>query len=50
MFGSDWPVCLLAVEYQQQLTIIEAYISEFSVEDKNKIIGGNANKFYNLIS
>lgn len=48
MFGSDWPVCLLAASYQQQLEIIETYISPFSPEDKRNIMGGNAINFYNL--
>lgn len=48
MFGSDWPVCLLAASYEQQLEIVETYISSFSPEDKNKIMGGNAINFYNL--
>lgn len=48
MFGSDWPVCLLAASYEQQLEIVETYISSFSPEDKNKIMGGNALNFYNL--
>ena len=28
LYGSDWPVCLLAAEYKRQLGIIEKYISE----------------------
>ena len=48
LFGSDWPVCLLAADYHQQLEIVETYISSFSVEDKENIMGGNAINFYNL--
>jgi L-fuconolactonase len=48
MYGSDWPVCLLAAEYKEQLSIIEEYISEFSLEDKTAIMGGNTLKFYDL--
>ncbi|MDO5977370.1 amidohydrolase family protein [Flavivirga spongiicola] len=48
MYGSDWPVCLLAAEYQEQLNIIETYISRFSSDDKIKIMGNNAIRFYNL--
>ncbi len=48
LFGSDWPVCLLAASYEQQLEIIETYISSFSPEDKKKIMGENAINFYNL--
>ena len=48
MYGSDWPVCLLAAKYDEQLSIVEAYLSKFSEEDKSKIMGDNAAKFYNL--
>ena len=48
MFGSDWPVCLLAATYEKQLGILENYISASSNEIKAKIMGGNAIKFYNI--
>jgi len=48
LYGSDWPVCTLAAEYQEQLNIIETYISLFSEEEKEKIMGSNAIRFYNL--
>ena len=49
LFGSDWPVCLLAAEYGQVLSIIENYLSRSSEKTKAKIMGLNAMKFYNLI-
>lgn len=48
LFGSDWPVCLLAVEYKEQLEIVKEYISKFTVEEQSKIMGENAIRFYNL--
>ncbi|MFM9838230.1 MAG: amidohydrolase family protein [Cyclobacteriaceae bacterium] len=48
MYGSDWPVCLVAASYQQQLNIITNYLSSFSVSDQEKIMGGNAIHFYKL--
>lgn len=48
MYGSDWPVCLLAAQYQEQLEIIEDYISQFTDGEKALIMGGNAVNFYNL--
>ncbi len=48
LYGSDWPVCLLAAKYEQQLYIIDEYISQYSSEYQLKIMGGNAIKFYNL--
>ncbi len=48
LYGSDWPVCLLAAEYQQQLQIVEDYIKDFAEEDQAKIFGKNAIREYNL--
>ncbi|SFG38243.1 amidohydrolase family protein [Pontibacter chinhatensis] len=48
MFGSDWPVCLVAARYGEMLGIVEDYFSEFSKEEQAAIFGGNATKFYNL--
>jgi L-fuconolactonase len=48
MYGSDWPVCLLAADYKSQLNIIQSYIERFSETEKNLVMGENANRFYNL--
>jgi L-fuconolactonase len=48
MYGSDFPVCLLAANYEQQLSIVNNYFEAFSNVEKKKIMGGNAVKFYNL--
>ncbi|WP_242202151.1 amidohydrolase family protein [Aestuariivivens insulae] len=48
LYGSDWPVCLLAASYEAQLDIIQDYLTHFSSEDQKKIMGGNALDFYNL--
>jgi len=48
MYGSDWPVCLLAASYEKQLNIIEEYLQSFSTTEKHKIMGENAIRFYNL--
>jgi L-fuconolactonase len=48
MFGSDWPVCLLAATYRQVKQLIEEYVEGFSQSDKEKIFGGNAARFYGL--
>ena len=50
MFGSDWPVCLLAATYRQVKQLIEAYVKDFSQSDKDKVFGGNAALFYGLKS
>lgn len=48
LYGSDWPVCLLAAKYAKQLAIVEDYIATFSAYEQAKIMGGNAIDFYNL--
>lgn len=48
MFGSDWPVCLVAAEYPDVVKLIDDYFSSFSGEDKQKIFRQNASQFYNL--
>ena len=48
MYGSDWPVCLVAANYDQQFSIIQKYLEAFSSTEKKKVLGENAKRFYNL--
>jgi L-fuconolactonase len=48
MFGSDWPVCLVASSYQEQLSIINNYLNAFSENEIKKVMGINAQNFYNI--
>lgn len=48
MFGSDWPVCLVASEYGAMKEILTNYISSFSPAEKRMIMGENAISFYRL--
>ncbi len=48
MFGSDWPVCLLAGEYTQVVDAARALTSGLSDEDKLKVFGQNAARIYKL--
>lgn len=48
VFGSDWPVCLVAAEYAQVVGIVEDYFAGFSAEERAALFGGNAAKFYSL--
>jgi L-fuconolactonase len=48
MFGSDWPVCLLAGTYAQVKGLIEEYACGFERSAHEKIFGGNAARFYRL--
>lgn len=48
MYGSDWPVCLVAATYEEQFSIVQKYLKPFSDAEKKQILGGNAERFYNL--
>jgi L-fuconolactonase len=50
MFGSDWPVCLLAGNYGQVKQLIEHYVSHLPLEQQQNILGLNAIRFYGLDS
>jgi L-fuconolactonase len=48
MFGSDWPVCLVAASYGQVKEIIERYVRSHFPQHYPDIFGGNAIRFYGL--
>lgn len=48
MFGSDWPVCLLAGSYKQVFSLVEDYIRPLPEKVRAKILGQNAARFYRL--
>ncbi|GAB3533698.1 amidohydrolase family protein [Pontibacter brevis] len=48
MYGSDWPVCLVAAGYGEMLGIVESYFSSFSQAEQAGFFGGNASRFYKL--
>lgn len=49
MFGSDWPVCLLAAGYDEVLEIVQrALPMSWGEEEKSRLFGVNAKEFYKL--
>jgi L-fuconolactonase len=48
LFGSDWPVCLVAASYEKMLEIVIDYFSSFSKNEQEQFFGLNAIRFYNL--
>lgn len=46
MYGSDWPVCLLAGSYPRAHGLVADYFSRHKAEARAKIFGGNATSFY----
>jgi L-fuconolactonase len=49
MYGSDWPVCLVAASYEQVLGIVQNYFSSFSATGQEAVFSKNAAAFYHLI-
>ncbi|KAA3439205.1 amidohydrolase family protein [Rufibacter hautae] len=50
MYGSDWPVCLVAGAYEEVLGLVEEYFAGFSQTEQALIFGDNAARFYRLSS
>lgn len=48
LYGSDWPVCLVAAEYQKVIQVLSTYFSSFSAEEQALVFGKNAIDFYQL--
>jgi L-fuconolactonase len=48
MYGSDWPVCLVAASYEKMMEVVKKYFSSFSEAEKEMIMGGTASRFYGL--
>jgi L-fuconolactonase len=48
MFGSDWPVCLVAGEYARVLDVVESYAAPLTAAERDGLFGGNAARFYGL--
>lgn len=48
MYGSDWPVCLVAASYREMLNVVENYFNGFSETEQDDFFGKNAQLFYQL--
>lgn len=48
MYGSDWPVCLVAATYKEMLQVVENYFNSFSETEQEDLFGKNAQNFYQL--
>jgi L-fuconolactonase len=49
MFGSDWPVCLLAASYEEVMTTTRALVLDnLGSSAEQAVFGGNAARFYRL--
>ena len=48
MFGSDWPVCLLASDYDGVLALARTLVSGLSAADRAAVFAGTAARVYGL--
>lgn len=48
MFGSDWPVCMVAATYAEVVDIIRSAIDGRPQSEQDSIFGGTARQFWNL--
>ncbi len=48
MYGSDWPVCLVAASYARVKGIVDDYFSSYSKSEQDAFFGKTAVEFYHL--
>ncbi len=48
LFGSDWPVCLLAASYGQVVEALVACLDDLSAPERSAVMGANAVRTYGL--
>jgi len=48
IYGSDWPVCLVASGYKEQYAIYKQCFSDSSSLEIENLFGGNAKRFYQI--
>ena len=50
LFGSDWPVCLLAADYGAVLDLVESAVADLAPDERAAVLGGNAVRVYALLA
>ncbi len=48
LYGSDWPVCLVAATYEEVAGIVHSWASRLSAQEQEAVFGKNAIRFYQL--
>lgn len=48
MFGSDWPVCLVAAEYEQVQDVVQRFAERLTSAERAAVFGGTAATAYQL--
>jgi L-fuconolactonase len=48
MIGSDWPVCTVAAEYGEVMSLVVDWTDRLSADERDAVLGGNCARFYNI--
>ena len=48
MVGSDWPVCTVAAGYARTMAVVVDYLADRPASERDAVLGGNAQRFWNL--
>ena len=48
MFGSDWPVSLVAVRYARWFELVAGFAARLSAGERDRVLGGTAIEAYRL--
>jgi L-fuconolactonase len=48
MFGSDWPVCLVACDYARWVNVVGDFCAALSPTERDRVFGGTAVEAYKL--
>lgn len=46
LWGSDWPVCLLAASYERAFRLVDDYATQLTSAERAALFGGNCARFY----
>jgi L-fuconolactonase len=48
MFGSDWPLCLVAADYGAVLGLVQEALGKLGADEREAVLGGTATRVYGL--
>jgi L-fuconolactonase len=48
MFGSDWPVCLLAADYDEVVAVTDGLTAQLTADERDAVFGATAARWYGI--
>ena len=48
LFGSDWPVCIVAADYRRAVALVEDYMAGRTDDERYAVMGGNASRLWRV--